>query len=211
GFPKKEASDRRILSTIGLWITLLLLLQAHSGYAQYFGRNKPRYRTFDFEVLQSPNFQIYHYLESDSTARALALLHELWFEKHQEVVKDTFDSRNRVVIYNHHAEFRRTTTIPSYIGIGTGGVTEGIKNRVIFPLLETNSQTSHVIGHELVHAFQFNMLKSGDSTSLGSIRNLPLWMVEGLAEYLSIGRVDAHTAMWMRDALLNDRFPTLDD
>ena len=29
---------------------------------------------------------------------------------------------------------------------------------------------------------------------------LPLWFIEGMAEYLSIGPVDPHTAMWMRDA-----------
>src|SRR5690606_25409042 len=210
-FPRKEPLTHSRLKIFSLWIILLFLFPFQPGYAQYFGRNKPKYKTFDFEVLQSPNFQIYHYLKNDSTAHALALLHELWFKKHQEILQDTFDTRNPIVIYNHHAEFQQTTTISSMIGIGTGGVTEGLKNRVIFPLLETNSQTSHVIGHELVHAFQYNMLKSGDSTSLSSIRNLPLWMVEGLAEYMSIGRVDAHTAMWMRDALLNNKFPTLED
>jgi hypothetical protein len=41
--------------------------------------------------------------------------------------------------------------------------------------------------------------------------NLPLWMVEGLAEYLSIGRIDAHTSLWMRDAVLNDDLPRIKD
>src|SRR5690606_6757216 len=44
-----------------------------------------------------------------------------------------------------------------------------------------------------------------------NIGNLPLWMVEGMAEYLSLGRVDAHTAMWMRDAVLTQDFPSLRD
>ena len=61
--------------------------------------------------------------------------------------------------------------------MGTGGVTEALKNRVIFPLTETWQQTDHVLGHELVHAFQYNSLINGDSTSLNSVRNLPLWMV----------------------------------
>ena len=34
---------------------------------------------------------------------------------------------------------------------------------------------------------------------------LPLWFVEGMAEYLSIGPHDANTAMWLRDAALNDK------
>ena len=31
---------------------------------------------------------------------------------------------------------------------------------------------------------------------------LPLWLVEGMAEYMSVGRDDPLTAMWMRDAIL---------
>ena len=34
-------------------------------------------------------------------------------------------------------------------------------------------------------------------------------MIEGMAEYLSIGSVDPHTSMWMRDAILSNDFPTL--
>ncbi len=34
-------------------------------------------------------------------------------------------------------------------------------------------------------------------------------MIEGMAEYLSIGSVGPNTAMWMRDALVNNDFPTL--
>jgi hypothetical protein len=79
---------------------------------------------------------------------------------------------------------------------------------VVIPLSFTNQQTHHVIGHELVHAFQFNLISQNDSTSVQSLGNLPLWLVEGMAEYLSIGRVDPFTAMWMRDAVLNDDVPT---
>src|SRR5690606_9902081 len=85
-----------------------------------------------------------------------------------------------------------------------------LKNRVVMPINESNHQTDHVLGHELVHAFQYHLLRTGDSTSLNSIRNLPLWMVEGMAEYMSIGYLDSHTAMWMRDSYQNDDLPTLE-
>src|SRR3546814_12474528 len=78
------------------------------------------------------------------------------------------------------------------------------------PYFESNRQTDHVLGHELVHAFQYNLLKTGgDSLSLYNIGNLPLWMVEGMAEYLSLGRNDANTAMGMGDAVLPKVFPGL--
>jgi hypothetical protein len=76
-------------------------------------------------------------------------------------------------------------------------------------VMESRSQTAHVLGHELVHAFQYNMLRSGDSVSIYN-DNVPLWMIEGMAEYMSIGKVDPHTAMWMRDAVLHNNVPTLE-
>ncbi|MCJ7680149.1 MAG: peptidase S9, partial [Candidatus Aminicenantes bacterium] len=42
---------------------------------------------------------------------------------------------------------------------------------------------------------------TGYSRATSAINTLPLWMIEGLAEYLSIGPADPHTAMWMRDSL----------
>jgi hypothetical protein len=39
----------------------------------------------------------------------------------------------------------------------------------------------------------------------------PLWFVEGMAEYLSLGPVDSQTAMWMRDAALREKLPAIRD
>ncbi len=196
-----------------LVLTILggLMLSGYTASAQYFGRNKPRYTSFDFKVVQTPHFEIYHYLNNDSVVDRLIINAERWYQIHQYVLRDTIAFKNPIIFYNNHADFQQTTAIGGAISPGTGGVTEGLKNRVVMPLTETLAQNNHVLGHELVHAFQYNMMRTGDSTSLSSIRNLPLWMVEGLAEYMSIGNVDAHTAMWMRDALQNDDLPTLED
>jgi Tol biopolymer transport system component len=72
-------------------------------------------------------------------------------------------------------------------------------------------ETDHVIGHELVHAFQMD-ITGGDRSSGSSepaISRMPLWFVEGMAEYLSLGPDDPHTAMWMRDAARANKLPTI--
>lgn len=174
---------------------------------QSFGKNKMRYEEFDFKVKETPNFEIYHYLENKDRVESIAQQLELWFKLHKAVFSDSFYTKNPFILYNNHADFQQTNTVSSTIGVGTGGVTELFKNRVVIPLSFTNQQTHHVIGHELVHAFQFNLINSSDSTSIQSLGNLPLWLVEGMAEYLSIGRIDPFTAMWMRDAVLNEDIP----
>lgn len=194
------------------WLLLLVLFGVlPSGQAQYFGKNKVRYTPFDFRVLLSPHFELYHYLKDSSRAAEFLQSAEQWYTIHQAVFADTFHQPNPIILYNHHGDFQQTGAISGLIDVGTGGVTEGLKNRVIMPLMFTRQETEHVLGHELVHAFQYHILKNEDSLSLQSIQNLPLWMVEGLAEYLSIGRIDPHTALWMRDTYMHDYFPTLDD
>jgi len=198
---------RRLISVLILLIACLPF--SINTEAQYFGRNKPGYSTFRFDVIQTPHFEIYHYLKNDSLVNYLSRRTENWYRTHQIVFKDTFKTKNPVIFYSNHPDFQQTNTISSLIGIGTGGVTESLKNRVIMPVASSLAQTDHTLGHELVHAFQYHMLLNADSLKKLSISNVPLWMIEGMAEYLSIGSVDPHTAMWMRDALLNNDFPTL--
>lgn len=195
-----------------LIISILLVLGGFSLLpAQYFGQNKPSYEVFDFKVTETPNFEIYHYLDNPEVLQELANFSEQWYRMHQHVLLDTFLTKNPMIFYSDHADFQQTNAISGSVGVGTGGVTEALKNRVILPIAMSNQQTFHVLGHELVHAFQYNMIIRGDSTSLRNLGNLPLWMVEGLAEYMSIGRVDPNTAMWMRDAVLHDDIPTIKD
>lgn len=180
--------------------------------AQYFGRNKPRYKQIDFHVCKTPHFDIYHYLENNEEyLKTIANQSERWFHMHNDVFQDSFQITNPLIFYNNHADFQQTRAISGTVSVGTGGVTEGFKNRVVMPFAMSNQQTHHVLGHELVHAFQYHSVIYGDSTSLRNLANFPLWVIEGLAEYMSLGSEDAHTAMWMRDAVLNDRVPSLFD
>jgi Tol biopolymer transport system component len=194
-----------------LSILFLVLVSAIAVKAQYFGQNRVRYKNEDFKVLQTPHFEIYYYIKNDKVLRKFAQDAETWYKMHQEVFRDTFLKKNPIILYSNHPDFQQTTALNGEIGIGTGGVTEALKNRVIMPVMDINSQTRHVLGHELVHAFQYHVLLEKDSISLENIGNTPLWMVEGMAEYLSIGKKDAFTSMWMRDALLNRDIPSLKD
>ncbi|BAU54520.1 DPP IV N-terminal domain-containing protein [Mucilaginibacter gotjawali] len=192
-------------------LTFLFLLLSLPSKAQYFGQNKVRYKNLKFKVYKTPHFEIYYYLKNDSMIKRFAQEGELWYTLHQQIFRDTFKKPNPIILYANHPDFQQTTAIDGDIDIGTGGVTEGLKNRVVMPVMETNEMTRHVIGHELVHAFQYHLLLGKDSASFENINNLPLWMIEGMAEYLSLGKKDAYTAMWMRDAYLNHDIPTVRD
>ena len=104
-----------------------------SAHAQYFGKNKVNYEVFDFKIYESPNFNIYHYIEDEEEIDDFAQLSERWYKRHQAVFLDTLESRNPIILYSNHAEFQQTTAVQSMIGVGTGGVTEGFRRRLIMP------------------------------------------------------------------------------
>ncbi|MFH1764535.1 MAG: peptidase S9, partial [Gemmatimonadota bacterium] len=177
--------------------------------AQYFGRNKVQYDGFDFEVLKTPHFDIYYYPEEGVAIEDVARMAERWYERYARFFQHEFEGSKPLVMYADHPDFQQTNTLQSFLGESTGGVTESLKNRVIMPMTGSYQDTDHVLGHELVHAFQYNIAESRQGAGMVGLTRLPLWLIEGMAEYLSVGREDPLTAMWLRDAARRDDLPTI--
>ncbi len=138
---------------------------------------------------------------------------ERWHARLSKVLGHQLTIRQPIILYANHPDFRSTTAIPGFIGVTTGGVTEALRRRLVMPLAGPLGETDHVLGHELVHAFQFDITSrlAQQGGGLPGALQLPLWFVEGMAEYLSLGPVDAHTAKWMRDAVRRDELPEIKD
>ncbi len=187
------------------------LLGATPAHAQYFGGNKVQYRTFDFEVLKTLHFDIYYYPEEKETIGEAARMAERAYNRLSKVLDHRFSERQPIILYASQPHFQQTNAIPGSLGEGTGGVTEALKRRVVMPSAGPLAETDHVLAHELVHAFQYDITSRGVSGSGGlpGVLRLPLWFVEGMAEYLSVGPRDPHTAMWIRDAIRDNKLPTI--
>jgi Tol biopolymer transport system component len=175
--------------------------------AQYFGRNKVQYDNFDFRFIQTENFDIYYYPEKENAIMDIGRMTERWYHRLSQVFQHEFDERKPIIFYADDADFQQTNVISGFIGQGVGGVTEGMKNRIVMPVSGTYAGTDHVLGHELVHVFQFDIAQR-DSEGF-RMQGIPLWFIEGMAEYLTLGRDHPLTAMWLRDAIVRDDFPTI--
>src|SRR5207247_1248095 len=94
---------------------------------------------------------------------------------------------------------------------GVVAFTEPFKHRMVIPFTGSYADFEHVMGHEMVHQFQFDVFSRGRIGGVQTLANVnpPLWFMEGMAEYLSLGPIDNHTAMWLRDASLEGHLPTL--
>ena len=189
----------------------LLVLPTHSS-AQYFGQNKVQYRKLDFKVLRTEHFDIYFYPEERAGTEIAARMAERWYARLSKFFHHELRGRQPLILYASPTDFQQTNVIPGDLGEGTGGVTEPIRRRIVLPLAGPLGDTDHVLGHELVHAFQFDITTPiGAPAGENGAERLPLWFIEGMAEYLSLGPVDPNTAMWMRDAARQERLPAIKD
>jgi hypothetical protein len=196
-----------------VWLLVLALPIAAPGLqAQYFGRNKVQYQSFDFKVLKTEHFDVYFYPSERPAALAAARMAERWYQRLAAVFDHQLNGRQPLLLYASAAQFQQTNAIGGELGEGTGGVTEALRRRIVLPVGGTLGDLDHVIGHELTHAFQYDITGNGRGTNLGALpaaTELPLWFIEGMAEYMSLGPVDGLTAMWMRGALADTAKDTL--
>jgi hypothetical protein len=202
---------RTLRLAIPISLFLLCALPIHPATAQYFGRNKVQYDNFDFQTFKTDHFQFYLYPEEEQAVTDASRMAERWYRRHSRTFMREFRSRKPVIFYANDADFHQTNAISGSLGEGTGGVTESLKERVVMPLTGLYAETNHVLGHELVHSFQYDIGLNSSDSSRFALGILPLWLIEGTAEYLSVGREDPHTAMWLRDAALRDDLPTAED
>ncbi|HEY8550822.1 MAG TPA: BamA/TamA family outer membrane protein [Vicinamibacterales bacterium] len=182
-------------------VALLVLSAADGVTAQQFGRNQVRHRTFEFRVLRTEHFAIHYYEDAPDAVRMAGRLAERWHTRLSDVLAHDLRGEQPLILYAAPGHFQQTNVTDAEIGEGVGGFAESLRRRIVMPFVGDLAETDHVLGHEIVHAFQFDMIGP----------RWPLWFMEGMAEYLSLGSVDAHTAVWLRDAALADRLPAIAD
>ena len=170
--------------------------------AQQFGRNKVEYVDFDFKVLDTEHFAVYYYSSEEASARLAARLAERWYARLSRVLGHSLRNRQALILYGSQPEFAQTNVVAGFLGEGVGGVTESARRRIVIPFAPTLAETDQVLGHELAHAFQFDMVRG-----FGGLNMWPLWGVEGMAQYLSLGADDREAVMWLRDAVKFELLP----
>lgn len=190
--------------------TLILLTLTYAGLeAQetYFGKNKVRYKDFDWNYIQTRHFDIHYYDEAYPTAKFAATVLESAYVEINHELNYLIQRRVPIFVYNSHNDFQQTNIISSLIPEGVGGFTEVFKNRIVVPFSGSYEDFRHVLHHELTHAVTFDLLYGNALSSLISRQRLfvmPLWLAEGYAEYSSRHGWDYSSDMYVRDAAINN-------
>src|SRR6478609_3886334 len=90
---------------------MLLVATAADARAQYFGRNKVQYRTFEFQVLKTEHFDIFYYPEESDAAAIVGRLAERWRARLGRFFDHELSGRQTVILYAAAAHFRQTNAI----------------------------------------------------------------------------------------------------
>ena len=179
---------------------------ATPGYAQYFGRNKVQYQSFDFRILRTPHFDVYYYPEEQVAAGLAGRMAERWYTRLSTILHHQFSGRQPLILYSTQAQFEQTNVVQG-LGEGTGGVTEALRRRIVLPTGGTLGDLNHVIGHELTHAFQYDITGTA-GRGAGQSRARPRCRCGSSRAWRSTcrsARSAPLTAMWMRGAIAGHR------
>lgn len=176
-------------------------------FSQYFGQNKIQYKDFDFSVLKTEHFDVYF----DRGGEELAAFAEDVLEDGYAMFSDDLgievEFRIPVILYNSPNDFAQTNITMSLIEEGVGGFSEILKNRMVVPYTGDYEEFRHVLVHELTHIFQFAIFFPSRMEAIFSgdlFYTIPLWVMEGHAEYMSAGW-DLEVDIIMRDLVMNNK------
>ncbi len=190
----------------------ILFLTQLPLHAQYFGKNKVQYKDFEWFYIQSEHFDVYFTEGGNGVASYVAQTAEKSYQMLRKDFRYDLVDRIKIIVYNSHNDFGQTNVDLSPSEESVGGFTEFFKNRVVIPYEGEWEKFRHVIHHELTHAVMLQMVYGAGAQSIitGLTQmQMPLWFIEGLAEYESRGW-DIESDMFMRDATVNGYVPPVE-
>ncbi len=175
-------------------------------YFPYYGKNKINYEDFQWKTYSTDHFTIYFYVNELDLVSTLATVAERAYFRLSEILKHHLSRPTPLIYYRTYTDFEQTNLFQ--VSEGILGVSEPVLHRVALHGDMPVDELLDLVVHELTHIFQFDLLWGKELAPIYSVVQPPLWVFEGLSEYLT-GRWSPWSSLIVRDAVLNDRMPEL--
>ncbi len=199
---------KKLVHFLVFFLTTVGLLSQYIYYP-YYSKNKLPL-TAKWKVYATEHFKIYFYTKNKSIVNKAVLFSEEAFSKISQYFSVKFDEKIPIILYQSHRDFEMTNIYPGIIPEPVMGFSEPIKGRIVIPAEFPAHTLKHLITHELTHIFQFKLLYGGRLRSVYSFRQPPLWVMEGMAEFVP-GEWDPVSLTVVRDAVLLNRIPIINE
>ncbi|MCU0340464.1 MAG: hypothetical protein MUE30_11325 [Spirosomaceae bacterium] len=191
---------------LGLAAGLLLGSVAHAqNYPsqEQFGKSRVQYERFDWKILKTNNFEIYHYGAGTPLATLAAQYAESEVDRITEALSYTPFNKVKIFLYNSPQEL-----LQSNIGMANSGNLNEIelnlaKSRVEIAFTGDQITFRKQLIQEISRLFVYDMLYGGslkDALQSSLLLSLPDWFMTGIAAYIAEGW-SPHLDDYMRDAI----------
>ena len=189
------------LLTLGLAADAMA--QAATQFNPYYGKNRVKYDDFEWHIYTTDHFEIFYYPELEEHLARVAGYAESAYAQISADLTHDLATLVPLVVFKTHSEFEQQNIIPGAVSDGVGAFAEPFRQRIALPIDEPPDQLYRLIAHELTHQFAFDIIPRSVIR-----RNIPLWVDEGLADYMG-GVWRPLDLMTVRDAALSDTLPEM--
>jgi len=196
-----------VLSLVTAWLALLLsgsAARAQTPFFPYHGKNLIHFDTFKWRIYQTDHFEIYYYPEVKKHLERIAGYAESAYEKISADLTHALPSKVSLILFKTHSEFEQQNVAPPDASSeGVAAFAESERNRILMPIDEPSDRLYGLIVHELTHQFNNDIVPPGLIR-----RSTPLWINEGLADYMR-AQWEPLDLMMVRDAAIADIVPKM--
>lgn len=193
-----------------LWVAVIVSM-IHSVEAQnypsqeQFGKNRVQYQRFEWKILKTTNFEIYHYGAGTPLATLAAQYAESEVDRITEALSYTPYNRIKIFLYNSPQEL-----LQSNIGMANSPDLSETELNLAKSRLEIAFSGDQVsfrkqLIKEITRLFVYDMLYGGslkDALQSSLLLSLPDWFMSGIAAYIADGW-SPELDDYMRDAIVN--------
>jgi hypothetical protein len=173
------------------------------------GQNQVAWYDFEWQYVDVPapgggkgNIRLYYYRNETAQARRALPAIQSAFARLVDQFHYNPTKRIPYILYATQREFQAQNVFQ--VSESVLGVTSPEDLKMAVPYFGDHAKFVEVSTHEMVHQFQIQKLRdaAGDSFT-SAMEFLPLWFIEGMAEYYSKGGIDSETDLYLRDLVWN--------
>ncbi len=192
---------------------MLTMLFLFTTVAFGFGKNSVQYEPIEWKSVKTVHFDITFPAGLEKEAFRAAVTAEESYQYLANSLNHRLTRAIPIILYPSRTSFKNSTLFPFSISERAGAFTILLNKRIAIPLTGSESGFRELLTHELVHAFQFDIIfsdTSGRRMPLFMFFKVPSWIMEGMAEYLSEG-FDSSADLYMKDLIISEEYADMEE
>ncbi|MDH5400208.1 MAG: translocation protein TolB, partial [Cyclobacteriaceae bacterium] len=172
---------------------IILSLPLISSYGQntreIYGKSRIQYKEFEWQYLESENFEVFFYGPQVGLAREVTDFIEREFDRVTDIMGYPPYSKTKIFLYHSITDLQQSNVGIDYSGPISGGETQFIKSYVEIAHPGSIQKLKEELIFKVTKLLLSEMLYGGSLKDMlqSTLMHLPEWFTEGAAQYIAKG------------------------